>query len=79
MDYPVNINFVNKNNYNIRTYEKGVNLETFACGTGCCASMFVLNKTKVNFNVKSKEILTTSYIDEKLYLEGPVKNIYKVK
>ena len=79
MDYPVNINFVNKNNYNIRTYEKGVNLETFACGTGCCASMFVLNKTKVNFNVKSKEILTTSYIDEKLYLEGRVQNIYKVK
>jgi 2-aminoadipate transaminase len=79
LSFHVNINFVNQNNYKIRTYERGVNSETYACGTGCCASMFILNKKKVIFNVKSGEILTTYLLpDNKLYLEGEVKKIYKV-
>ena len=53
MDSDVNINFINSETENIRTYERGVNAETLACGTGCCAGMVALNKNKVNFTVRS--------------------------
>ena len=78
MDYDVNINFINLETENIRTYERGVNAETLACGTGCCAGMVALNKNKVNFTVRSGETVTTSVEDGNLYLEGPVKKVYKV-
>ena len=42
-----NINFVNINdrdNFRIRTYERGVNAETGSCGSGSLASFFYLNK-----------------------------------
>jgi 2-aminoadipate transaminase len=78
LDSHVNINFVNQENFNIRTYERGVNSETLACGTGCCAAMIGLNKNHVNFKVKSGETVTTSVEDGEIYLEGPVKKIYRV-
>jgi len=78
MDTDVNINFINENSDNIRTYERGVNAETLACGTGCCAGMVALKKNKVNFTVKSGEIVSASVENGDLYLEGPVKNVYKV-
>lgn len=78
MDSDVNINFINQSNDHIRTYERGVNAETYACGTGCCAGMVSLNRNKVSFNVKSGEVVTASFENGELYLEGPVKKVYKV-
>jgi 2-aminoadipate transaminase len=78
LDYHANINFVNKNSESIRTYERGVNAETYACGTGCCAAMAALNKNKITFTVKSGEQVTTSYEEGNIYLEGPVENVYRV-
>jgi diaminopimelate epimerase len=78
MDSDVNINFINQSNDHIRTYERGVNAETYACGTGCCAGMVSLNRNKVSFTVKSGEIVTASVENGELYLEGPVQKVYKV-
>ena len=78
LDYHVNINFINKNNSKIRTYERGVNSETYACGTGCCAGMIGLNKKSVSFKVKSGEQVIASEENGNLYLEGTVKKVYKV-
>lgn len=78
MDSDVNINFINQSNDHIRTYERGVNAETYACGTGCCAGMVSLNRNKVSFTVKSGELVTASVEDGEIYLEGPVKKVYRV-
>ena len=53
-----NINFVNvndENNFQIRTFERGVNRETGSCGSGCIASFYYLfnNTNKVNKNCKA--------------------------
>ena len=78
MDYDVNINFVNQETNTIRTYERGVNAETYACGTGCCAAMVALNNNEVTFKVKSGEFVTASTINGDIYLEGPVQKVFKV-
>ncbi len=81
-----NVNFikgVDENTIKVRTYERGVEGETLACGTGAVASAIVsyrkgIVKTKpVNVITKGGEILSVDF-DEDLshaYLEG---NIYWV-
>lgn len=71
----VNVNFVSlakeshpKESYSgitgfIRTFERGVEAETLACGTGVTAAAYVLHKhyghtTPISLQVQSKEILT---------------------
>ncbi|MCA1933546.1 MAG: diaminopimelate epimerase [Calditerrivibrio sp.] len=80
-----NVNFckvVGKNLVKIRTYERGVEDETLACGTGSAAVAYVLNMAgKVSSPVK----LTTSggmeliiHIEkEDIFLEGEARIIYK--
>jgi diaminopimelate epimerase len=87
-----NVNFVqqlNENTFRVRTYEKGVEDETLACGTGVTAvaiAMHKTNKTKNNSVSLPVEggILEVSF-DEKngvytnIFLKGPAKFVFKGK
>lgn len=78
-----NVNFVevlDKKNVKVRTYERGVEAETLACGTGAVASAVILNekelvKSPVNIHTRGGEVLKI-YLDSDVYLEGEAKTIY---
>ena len=78
-----NVNFVevvDKKNVKVRTYERGVEGETYACGTGSVASAVILSekslvKNPVNIHTRGGEVLKI-YIDGDVYLEGNAKIIY---
>ncbi|MFN8254781.1 MAG: diaminopimelate epimerase [Bacteroidales bacterium] len=84
-----NVNFVSLKNDNlfIRTYERGVEDETYACGTGSVASAiafalkFKINQKKVQLNTLGG-VLEVSFERENLkfsdiYLKGPAKFVFK--
>ena len=87
-----NVNFVKlegPNRLRVRTYERGVEDETLACGTGAVASALIatsksLVDSPVEILVKSGEILKI-YFDKsgdsfsKVYLEGKASVIYEGK
>jgi diaminopimelate epimerase len=85
-----NVNFVEvADNYsiNVRTYERGVEDETLACGTGSVASALLtayslkLGAGKVNVHTKGGEVLKV-YFDRagndfrNVWLEGKAKIVY---
>jgi diaminopimelate epimerase len=85
-----NANFlkvVDRHTIQIRTYERGVEDETLACGTGAVASALVsslkgLVESPVNVLVKSGEVLKIYFdrvdgIFTKVYLEGTANVIYQ--
>jgi diaminopimelate epimerase len=86
-----NAHFVQKtgmNEFRIRTYERGVEDETMACGTGICASAVaaVLNKKAdpkkpILFNARGGELKVELELkgDEiiQLYLTGPAVEVFK--
>jgi diaminopimelate epimerase len=87
-----NANFIeilDEHNLAIRTYERGVEGETLACGTGSAASAVIaamLNKVKSPVGVKTASGETLKiYFDlenkecKNLYLEGNCNLIYKGK
>jgi diaminopimelate epimerase len=68
----------------VRTYERGVEAETLACGTGASAAAYISSKLgllslPVNVHTRSGEILTIDYDEEKetLYLEGEALSLFK--
>lgn len=71
----------------LRTYERGVEDETLACGTGAVAAALIsswkgLVESPVSVRVRSGEVLTVSFVRkmrgfEKVYLEGRVAVIYQ--
>ncbi len=85
-----NVNFAEvtgKNALNIRTYERGVEAETLACGTGTVASAVVAYLTgrvsaPVSVTTKSGEILQV-YLDlknkkiEHVFLEGAANFVFE--
>ena len=84
-----NVNFICRQGSGrlaIRTYERGVEDETLACGTGSIASALVsaikLNwKSPINLLTRSKESLTIHFAEDKgifsnVYLEGDARIIY---
>ncbi len=78
-----NVDFVkviDKANLAVRTYERGVEGETLACGTGAAASGIIMKKkglidSPVNISTRGGEILRV-YVEDEVYLEGDAKIIY---
>ena len=88
----VNVDFMsNKKNYlNVRTYERGVEGETLACGTGCVASALVYglknghsSKDLTVFPLSGEELnVSYSYKRERfcdVYLEGKADLLFESK
>ncbi|MFA6636001.1 MAG: diaminopimelate epimerase [Candidatus Omnitrophota bacterium] len=86
-----NVNFVGEvcgDSASIRTYERGVEAETLACGTGTAASALILGllgqvKSPVKIKTKSGEILTVyfkmlpGHVIKDVYLEGTARKVYE--
>lgn len=77
-----NVNFVkvvNKDTIYVKTFERGCGW-TFACGTGCCASVYVANELgKINneANVILKYGTLNIKIEDNIYMTGPAKIVYE--
>jgi diaminopimelate epimerase len=84
-----NVNFVEHMGHNtiaVRTYERGVEDETLACGTGCVASSLIMCMkhqlvSPVNVKTRSNVMLRIYYTLEdgvftRIYLEGDARVIY---
>jgi len=74
------VKVVDKTNLIIRTYERGVEAETYACGTGAVASGIILKEkglieSPVNILTKGGETLKV-YVGDEVYLEGDTKIVY---
>src|SRR3989338_6178652 len=87
-----NVNFVEVQGMHaieVRTYERGVEGETLACGTGSTASALIscllgYARSPVRVKTKGGEILTVDFIKqgpkiEKVTLEGPARFVFEGK
>jgi diaminopimelate epimerase len=85
-----NANFVevvDNRSINIRTYERGVEDETLACGTGAVASALVASNLRglvspVNVHTRGGDILTIHFSQDggrfrDVYLEGSVRIVFE--
>ncbi len=85
--YGCNVNFIEINNTNlkIRTYERGVEAETYACGTGAVASAIIANQLNKNQNKFTIEALggqlevsfeNTNNNYTNIWLKGPAIQVF---
>ena len=85
-----NVNFVKKINdstFSLRTYERGVEGETLACGTGATAVAIAMNATgqtnlnAINLNVEGGKLSVSFDIENgkytNVFLKGPAEFVYK--
>jgi diaminopimelate epimerase len=87
-----NVNFIcrqNQGHLAIRTYERGVEDETLACGTGSIASALIAScklewPTPIDLMTRSGEVLRIYFnksgsVFDNVYLEGDVRIIYTAR
>ena len=83
-----NVNFIeitSPDSLSLRTFERGVEDETLACGTGAVAAALMSHRlgkiegNTVNVKVKSGDILEVRFSDDmqEVFLTGPAKIVYK--
>ncbi|MDR2400104.1 MAG: diaminopimelate epimerase [Deferribacteraceae bacterium] len=78
-----NVNFIKKLDddlLRIRTYERGVEGETLACGTGCAAAAVIANsiglvKSPVKLLTSSGKILAVYLEDNGIYMQGEARRL----
>ena len=80
----INIAFVDGGNLRVRTYERGVENETLACGTGMAACFYVaLLQKKVSDNIevypRSGDTLYLGINSQTITFKGGVKNTFKTE
>ncbi|MFH1540942.1 MAG: diaminopimelate epimerase [Elusimicrobiota bacterium] len=79
-----NVNFVKilgKNKLQVRTYERGVEAETLACGTGVVASSMIsikkgFVKSPVTILTQGGEILNVYYDGKTVHFEGKISLVF---
>lgn len=79
-----NVNFIEitgADSLKIRTYERGVEGETLACGTGCAASAIIaINKGFINSPVRlltaGGKTVTVYYENGEVFLQGEGRRVY---
>jgi diaminopimelate epimerase len=83
-----NVNFLevtSEDSISVRTFERGVEDETLACGTGAVASALMsyrlgkISASPVRVKVRSGDILEVGFSGdlEEIYLEGPARTVYQ--
>ncbi len=79
-----NVNFVRAgSSLQIRTFERGVEGETFSCGTGAVASASVAHRLglvgdEVLVETKGGPLIIT-FVEEKAFMEGPAVTVYSAE
>ncbi|MBN2280989.1 MAG: diaminopimelate epimerase [Candidatus Marinimicrobia bacterium] len=82
--YNTNVNYIEQiqdNRWQIRTWERGVENETYACGTGAtAAAYFITTISGVEYPVilqaKGGE-LVIDFKENKLWLQGPAREVFE--
>jgi len=82
--YNANVNFVHFKNDTlyIRTFERGVEDETLACGTGMASSFYyakeknIIKSNKATISPKSKEKIIIWEENNHIFFQGEVKSIF---
>jgi diaminopimelate epimerase len=82
--YNANVNYIEKQPkgyWAIRTFERGVEAETLACGTGSTASAIVIQEQRqehlpLQLHARGGA-LTISEQEEKLWLSGPTRKVFE--
>ena len=81
-EYNANVNFAKVgSSLHVRTYERGVEDETLACGTGMVACFYAaFQEGKVSSSMRvfpaSGEELSVRFHDNKLYFKGEVRSVF---